>query len=137
MRRQSVEGETLRTFCAGAGQKQMVTEPTRGDNLLDLLSTDVEDVQCKVVPKIAEYKGLLATLPLRAPNAAIITREVWQFAKADWDSLSLALSTEDWSWICDCSANEAAQRVTDTILLHARRLIPRRIIQESNRPTLG
>jgi hypothetical protein len=73
-----------------------------------LLLTDVEDVKCKVLPKIADHKLLLATLPLRAPKAATITREVWQFAKADWDGLEQALLSENWSWILDNNANEAA-----------------------------
>jgi hypothetical protein len=128
--RNSEEGVALRTFCDGVGLRQIVTEPTRGDHLLDLILTDLDDVRCKVLPKIADHNGLLATLPLRAPKVATITREVWQFAKADWEGLTNALSLEDWSWICDCNANEAAQRLTDEILTHARKFIPRRIIQE-------
>ena len=92
--RNSVEGERLRIFCDRVGLKQIVKESTRGDHLLDLLLTDVDGVRCRVVPTIADHKSLLATLPLRAPKVATISRAVWQFAKADWEGLRQALSLE-------------------------------------------
>ena len=98
--------------------------------MLDLVLTDLDDVRCKVLPKIADHKVLQATLPLRAPKAIAFTREVWQFAKADWEGLNDALASEDWSWIPDCNANEAARCITDVILAHSCRHIPRRHIRE-------
>ena len=55
--RNSAEGELLRDICDSVGLRQLVREPTRGDNLLDLALTDVDEVRCKVVSKIADHKG--------------------------------------------------------------------------------
>ena len=47
--RNSSEGELLRAVCDTYGFRQLVTEPTRGDHLLDLALTDLDEVRCKVV----------------------------------------------------------------------------------------
>jgi hypothetical protein len=89
--RNSVEGEALRKFCALNGLRQLVREPTRGPNLLDLLITDIEDVGCKVAPAVADHKAVIARLKLRIPKYASVGRTVWNYAAADWDALKKLL----------------------------------------------
>ena len=93
--RNSVEGEALRDICDEIGLQQLVKELTRGENLLDLCLTDIDEVRCKTVPKIADHKGLCVTLPLSVPKVEVQSRLVWQ--DADWDGLSHALSLVEWS----------------------------------------
>ena len=89
--RNSAEGELLRDICDAVGLRQLVREPTRGDNLLDLALTDLDEVRCRVVGKIADHKGLQLTLPLTVPRIEIQSRLVWHFRGADWDGLNQAL----------------------------------------------
>ena len=126
----SAEGEILKKFCDDRGLRQVVRQPTRGANLLDLLLTDMEGVGCKVLPKIADHKGLLCTLPLQAPRLAIVTRTVWDFNKADWEGLANVLSKMDWSWLESTDPNSGAQQLTDLILDCARHHIPQRTLRE-------
>ena len=62
--RNSTEGELLRNICDSCSLRQLVREPTRGDNMLDLALADLDEVRCKVVSKIADHKGLELTLPI-------------------------------------------------------------------------
>ena len=65
--------------------KQLVTEPTRGPNLLDLvLSSLGAAASASVVPAIADHKGILVNV-----------RSVWDYKKADWDGLNAALRNHD------------------------------------------
>ena len=51
--RNSAEGELLYKFCSDHGMQQVVWKATRGDYLLDLVITDIDDVKTNVLPKIA------------------------------------------------------------------------------------
>ena len=74
--RNSAEGVKLRDFSQRVGLRQIVHEPTRGEYLLDLAFTDLDEVRCKVLGKIADHKGLLLTLPLSVPRIEIQSRLV-------------------------------------------------------------
>ena len=128
--RNSVEGELLRDVCDSIGLWQLVCEPTRGENLLDLAFTDLDEVRCKVVSQIADHKGLALTLPLSVPRLEIQSRMVWQFREADWNGLRVALLLEDWTWLTHTDANTGAERLTAYILDLAGRFIPRRCLHE-------
>ncbi len=69
--RNSAEGEVLRDFCDRVGLRQLMHEPTRGENLLDLAMTDLDEVKCKTVSKIADHKGVSLRLPLSVPRVEI------------------------------------------------------------------
>jgi len=128
--RNSSEGELLRTVCDTYGFRQLVTEPTRGDNLLDLALTDLDEVRCKVVGKIADHKGLKLTLPFTVPRVEIQSRMVWQFTSADWEGLNNALLCQDWSWLARTDPNTGAERLTVCILGLAEFFIQKRLLKE-------
>ena len=128
--RNSSEGELLRTVCDTYGFRQLVTEPTRGDNLLDLALTDLEEVRCKVVGKIADHKGLKLTLPFTVPRVEIQSRMVWQFSFADWEGLNNALLRQDWSWLTRTDPSTGAERLTACILGLAEFFIQKRLLKE-------
>ena len=76
--------------------KQLVTEPTRRPNLLDLALSSLRcAVSASVVPAIADHKGVLVTVGLPTPRIHIIERSVWDYKKADWNALQEALSKFD------------------------------------------
>ena len=108
----------------------MVREPTRGEYLLDLALTDLDEVRCKVVAKIADHKGLTLALPLSVPRVEIQFRSVWQFRDADWDGLNNALFAQDWCWLSTVGANAGAEQLTSIILKLAEQFIPKRRLCE-------
>ena len=51
-----------------AGLKQLVQEPTREDNLLDLAITDLMGTSIVVGGKIRDHKTVAATVPVLIPT---------------------------------------------------------------------
>ena len=128
--RNSAEGDEMRTFCLQHGFRQLVKEPTRGPNLLDLLITDIDDVKCTVLPAIADHKGILASLKLRVPRTEIVQRQVWSFGKADWDGLRCKLKNTSWDCISTLPPDDGAEFLTRCILEAAREFIPQHVLRE-------
>ena len=92
----TLEGERLHSICKVHGLKQLVSEPTRGPNLLELaLSSLSGAVKASVVPGIADHKCVLVSVCLPAPKTHIVERTVWVYKKADWSGLSNALREID------------------------------------------
>ena len=84
-------GQDLQDFSQYYGLVQLVREPTREKYLLDLAFTDVENCSSIVLPYIADHKMVMSQLPLPEILETNVSREVWVFAKADWNHLSEAL----------------------------------------------
>ena len=135
--RNSVEGDCLRNICDAVGLRQIVREPTRGENLLDLALTDLDAVRCKVVGKIADHKGLHITLPLTVPKIEVQSRLDWHFKGADWHGLNQALWCQDWSWLQAVDADTGAARLTASILSLAELFIPSRWLKQGSQRIPG
>ena len=112
----SVEGKELRAVAQYFGMRQFVHEPTRGDNLLDLVLSDLENVSCSVKPKIADHNGVLVTLTLAVPLSSSFKRTVWCYQQADWKQLYSALEMYDWSLIDALAVDDSSLQFSDTIL---------------------
>ncbi len=69
-------------------------------------------------------------MQFKVPEQQVIEREVWQFAKADWDRLRDTLSEQDWSYIETEDTNAAAARLTNEILGIAQERIPKRTLRD-------
>jgi hypothetical protein len=61
--RNSAEGEAMRQLCSKMGLRQIVRGPTRGDNLLDLVITDIESASVIVDSEIADHAILINYTP--------------------------------------------------------------------------
>ena len=66
------------------------------------------------------------------PETELISREVWHFAKADWDKLRDDLSEADWSFLATASPSDGATRMTEIIMDTAAACIPRKTLTERN-----
>ena len=106
-------------------------EPTRGDNLLDLVLSDLENVSCSVKPKISDHNGVLDTLKLAVPLFSSFKRTVWCYQQADWEQLHSVLEMYDWSFMDTLAVDDSSLQFTETILEAARQAIPQREIVES------
>ena len=122
----TIEGETLQTTCEELGLKQLVREPTRGSNLLDLVLTDIPDATCQVLPAIADHRVVQTQLSLQVPVSAPTRREVWSFAKADWQGLEKELGELDWLAMGDMDPDTGAEWMTKCILARSEEHIGKR-----------
>ena len=127
---ETVEGTALQAACVTLGAQQLVRSPTRGENLLDLVLTDIEGVKARVVPGVSDHDIVVASLKLSVPETEVSEREVWDFGKGDWDGLHDASVESDWSFIARVDTDRAASDLTADILAKAERFIPRRQLKE-------
>ena len=123
--RDSTEGQQLQDVSQDCCFSQLVQQPTRGENLLDLVLSDIE-AKCKVVPKIADHSGVLVTVDLDTPQTRRHSRLVWHYNKADWDALRDALDENTWDCIACCSTDDGAEHLQARILEAAEDWIPRK-----------
>ena len=127
----SAEGRMLFTKAAEHGLKQCVKQPTRDDHLLDLALSDIHELECSVLPKIADHCMVEALLAMPVPNTIKHNRKVWLMGAADWLRLRESLAEVDWASLKKCNPNEGAEMLTRTILEHARECIPTKMICET------
>ena len=123
--RESVEGRELYSAAQDCSLCQLVRSPTRGENLLDLVLSDIE-AKCEVMPKIADHNAVLIKVGLSVPEVKHHSRVVWHFCKADWEGLQNELDETDWSILNTASANDGAELLQARILEAAEEWIPRK-----------
>ena len=113
--------------CLRQGMRQVVREPTRGSHLLDLVISDLDTVlAARVLPHIADHRAVLVDVEFSLPTAPAHSRELWDFAQADWQALCRELAGCDWAWMEFESPDECANRLTSIALQVARKHILRR-----------
>ena len=126
------EGRELEDVCSTNGLRQHVREPTRGDYLLDLvLSNFASGLTAKVVAGIHDndHRATIARIKVHIAASSPVRRTVFDFKHADWEHLRAELRDVDWQgFFSSLDADNAALRLTDTILDSARRWIPEKVI---------
>ena len=140
-------GRALQETCIDLGLVQCVREPTRlntasgADNLLDLVLTDCPSlITVKVKPKIADHRVVCLKLRISVKSSMPIERWVWDYKKADWESLKKEFSETDWRSMIDAqSLDDAVRLFTDHVLTTARRHIVfrRQPLTKSEHPWLN
>ena len=124
-------GQDLRDICENAGLKQIVKEPTRKKNLLDLvLTTMPESARVSVLSSISDHRAVLCVASLEVPQCIEVEREVWNYRDANWEGLKKAFQTTDWKAFEKDSVDFNAEALTNHILEKAREFIPRRSIKD-------
>ena len=126
----SVAGKQLQVVADSAGLRQLVHEPTRGPNLLDLVLSDVGTATTEVLHRVADHSIVSVKLGLTVPASAEIQREVWSFNQADWEGMQEELAAQNWKAMRDMSVDDATAFLTDTILKSCEKHIPKRVLQE-------
>ena len=91
-------GERLWSICRETGLKQCVRDPTRKNHLLDLVMSDVSEwLKVQVLPEISDHRVVSIDVDVAVSMTPEIVRDVWDFAKADWQSLKHELSAVNWA----------------------------------------
>ena len=109
---ESAEGRLLRDISDQLGLRQLVTEPTRGKYLLDLVLTDVPDSTAWPCAAVADHKGVLTQVKFQIPETASHQRDVWHFREADWERMDNNIQETNWDLFSGTSQSEGAQRLT-------------------------
>ena len=82
-------------------------EPTHKEgNLLDLILTDVPQVNVTHGPRSRDHDFLIAHIECAVPETITVKREVWKYARADWMRLQSDLAEVDWSFIKSACPHE-------------------------------
>ena len=110
----SLEGTALLRFCKDQGFKQLVTQPTREEYLLDLVIADFEASSVDVLAKIADHHIVLAKFDFGVPEAVIVRRTVFDCAKADWADIRRDMHDQDWTAMDSVEVD--AERAFDEIV---------------------
>ena len=125
-------GRKLEEIITSAGLKQLVKEPTRGDNLLDLVMTDMMGTIVEVGGKIKDddHKWVTASVPIAVPKTETVERMVWNYRDADWDRLNANLAETDWEFLRGMTPDEGTAKLTENILKFADEAIGQRSCKE-------
>ena len=130
-RRTTPDGTELETVCCLHGLRQLVSQPTRGPYLLDLVLTDFgSGVRCRVVPGIHgnDHDGVITTVNVSIPASQPVRRKVYDFKKAKWEQLKQLLLTADWRSALALPPDDATANITEMILEMVSQCIPSREI---------
>ena len=105
-------------MCNALGLTQIVKDPTREDQILDLIITDL-GATCTTHAKLgtSEHNPVLLKLNVSLYRDKPYSREVWQYEKADYWGMRGFLSSADWSLALhsDDDPEEACRNVTTII----------------------
>ncbi len=128
----TADGERLHQVCKAHSLKQLVSEPTRGRNLLDLaLSSIPASASADVLETISDHASVLVRVDIPMPGVDVLERVVWDFAHADWESLLASFENLVWDDVLRYNDPSVAVDVFSSMILDfSRRHIPRKTISE-------
>ena len=87
----TTSGSKLYDFCKKYGFSQMVREPTRENNCLDVFLTDKNWLKSEVLPGISDHKLVFASAAISVPDPILCKRDCWKYDRANWAGLLAAL----------------------------------------------
>ena len=120
----SAEGVFLKQICDDYNVKQLVDKPARGEYLLDLVLTDLDDCKVQVLDQIADHRGIVAKLELPIPKFMNMIREVWHFKNASWSNLRCDLRACSWARLSEGSVDSAVNYFLDLLIAKCKEHIP-------------
>lgn len=122
-------GEVAEEFCASHGLNQHVSMPTRGNNPLDLIMTNVQDgVSIRALPPLgfSDHVVIMADIKLQAHREPRTSRVVWRYGKADWARLQHFYRSSDWSCLMSDDPSVSCSNISEHILAGMNQYIPSR-----------
>ena len=132
---ETIEGSRLKAVCAIAGLKQLVRQPTRQKNLLDLVLACPQIASATattVLPRIADHAVVQASLKFHVPVQQPVQRYIWQYQHADWQRLADMASVHDFNYVyrTNSTSSQDARHMTEDILDMMHECIPQKRITE-------
>ena len=120
------------------GLEQLVRDPTRKDNILDLLLTNCphEVFPVEVIPGLSVHDAVLAEFDLCPVKIRQKPRPIALFHKADWDSIRLSMESTriQLQTLYDGNASSSVMWDTfrDSITSSVKKFIPHKIASNKN-----
>ena len=100
-------GTKLQELCGQHGLRQLVDQPTREQYLLDLVLSDLDDIKCVVLPKLADHSSLFIQVPDSLEVRPLPPREVWDFAHANCSAMKEKCANHAWACLQGGTVEEA------------------------------
>ena len=129
----TIAGEAMEE-CASHHLTQLVTNPTRGDNTLDLILSDFPANRPATIyptpPPLgrSDYAVVITEFCVQPWQEVPTTRCVWDYKAADWNRMRACLRQTNWTDIITANPKHSCQNLTTTILGCMQELIPNRSI---------
>ena len=114
----SAEGQALRTFAQVSGLEEHVGQPTRGENLLDLVLSDMSSsLSCAVHTGVSDHCAVVGTIRFSVPESHIVVRELFDYKRAPWGLIHGEFSGIAWEDDMDgLDTDDAASFFTERVL---------------------
>ena len=121
----SLEGRELQAFSHITGLSERVGLPTRGDNLLDLVLSDLSnELKCAVKPGVSDHESVLGVVSFKIPEVFVSERELFDYKNAPWGDINRDFAEYDWEKALEgLDADGAAEAFTNTIMDILRRRV--------------
>lgn len=135
--RRSRRADALLDGCHLAGLRQYVSQPTRGDNVLDLALSNGSPCETAVRDGTLPSDHREVECTVRAVRTAVplVTRQTaFNYKRADWNGLRAALRVTPWSMLENHPVDEAADRFYDLLTAAMRDYIPRVTLRRRQPP---
>ena len=124
----TLAGEVMEQFCAAHHLTQHVSQPTRGENTLDLVLSDfTSDVTTAIHPPIgrSDHAVIIAQFNVQAYRREMVTtRTVWRYNDADWGRMRAELKRTDWATVITDDPEASCQNLVNVIVASMNRYIP-------------
>ena len=117
------EGRELLAFSNITGLEERVGKPTRGENLLDLVLSDLAgDLKCTVCPGVSDHDAVLGRISFGVPTESVVERELFDYERAPWQNIMEDFESRGWDAEFDgLSVDAVAERLTAIIMETLRR----------------
>ena len=114
----SEEGRELQALSNITGLEEKVGAPTRGDNLLDLVLSDLAgELKCTVKDGVSDHNAVLGQVTFGVPQVHTAERELFDYKNAPWTDIKADLAAYNWdtelSALC---VDDAAAHVSKVIM---------------------
>ena len=135
----TVRGRHLKDICDNFGLKQLISQPTRGEYLLDLCLSNSRSTQVEIKSKIADHACLLVKEPDAVEIRHFEPRQIWKLDNANWPAIEEYVSSFDWSCLGEGTVDEALDVIMSVLDSQMHAHIPRvtKTVQKSNLPWLN
>ena len=116
--------------------KQLVSDPTRGEYLLDIVLLDVGDMtKVSVLPSLADHRVVRMDMNIVIARTTNASREVWDIRHADWDGLKSAITLSRWGdFLCESSFDSSVDGFCNHLCEISARFIPKKMISNNQNP---
>ena len=112
------------------GMQQMVLEPTRLSNILDLVITNTPDLipRLEVIPGLSDHEIVFFEYSIKADRKKNTLRQIFLYRRADWDALRKDMNDllEKTAADDNKSADELWLEFKETLLASMKRNIPQK-----------